>query len=32
LNQLHAGIWWGFLLLVMGILYVVKFFPDKKKS
>jgi hypothetical protein len=32
LNQLHAGIWWGFLLLLMGILYVVKFFPDKNKS
>jgi hypothetical protein len=29
LGQLHAGIWWGLLLLIMGVFYAVKFFPKK---
>lgn len=29
LSNLHAGIWWGALLLVLGITYSVKFRPSK---
>jgi hypothetical protein len=29
LEHLHAGIWWGLLLLVMGLFYAIKFFPKK---
>ncbi len=29
LGYLHAGIWWGALLLVLGLLYVWKFRPRK---
>ena len=29
LSHLHAGIWWGSLLLVLGIVYAVKFRPSK---
>jgi uncharacterized membrane protein HdeD (DUF308 family) len=32
LNELHAGIWWGVLLLVMGVFYTVHFNPKKQKS
>ena len=29
--QLHAGVWWGALLLVLGIVYSVKFRPRKEE-
>ncbi len=29
LNNLHTPIWWGALLLVLGLLYVVKFRPGR---
>lgn len=29
--QLHFGVWWGFLLIVIGAVYVVSFRPWKKK-
>lgn len=29
MQQMHAGIWWGVLLLIMGLFYTVKFFPKK---
>ena len=32
MNQLHAPIWWGALLLVMGIFYTVKFNPKKRDT
>jgi hypothetical protein len=32
LNSLHTGIWWGALLLVMGIFYTIRFNPKKRKS
>jgi hypothetical protein len=32
LSNLHAGIWWGVLLIVMGALYSVKFRPGKGNS
>ncbi len=27
LANLHAGIWWGALMLVLGAVYIVKFRP-----
>jgi hypothetical protein len=29
LAELHAGIWWGALLLIIGLFYTIKFFPKK---
>lgn len=29
LANLHAGIWWGAVLLAIGLLYTIKFFPKK---
>ena len=29
LANLHAGIWWGAVLLGIGLLYTIKFFPRK---
>ena len=29
LAELHAGIWWGGLLIVMGLFYTVKFRPGR---
>ena len=29
LNRLHTPIWWGGILLVLGLLYVVKFRPGR---
>jgi hypothetical protein len=29
LFNLHASIWWGALLLVIGLIYFTKFFPRK---
>jgi len=30
LANLHAGIWWGGILLAIGLLYTIKFFPKKR--
>lgn len=30
LADLHAGIWWGALLLVVGVVYVTLFRPGRK--
>jgi hypothetical protein len=30
LAELHAGIWWGILLLGMGVAYILKFRPGRK--
>ena len=32
LNELHAGIWWGLLLIAIGVVYTVAFNPRKKKE
>jgi hypothetical protein len=32
LSNLHAGIWWGALLLVIGLVYVILFRPGKIKN
>jgi hypothetical protein len=29
LEELHANIWWGALLAVLGAIYLIKFFPKK---
>jgi len=29
MSNLHAAIWWGALMLVLGIVYVAKFRPGK---
>ncbi|MHB8054139.1 MAG: hypothetical protein ACYDH3_02690 [Candidatus Aminicenantales bacterium] len=29
LRELHAGVWWGALLIVIGVVYIVKFKPKK---
>jgi uncharacterized membrane protein HdeD (DUF308 family) len=30
LSNLHAAVWWGLFLLVMGLFYLIKFFPRKR--
>lgn len=32
LKSLHFGIWWGALLVILGIVYVIGFRPGKKKE
>ncbi len=32
LGQLHAGIWWGALLIVLGGIYSYVFFPGRQKK
>ena len=29
LGNLHAGIWWGILLLILGGIYSYRFFPGR---
>jgi hypothetical protein len=29
LENLHAGIWWGAVLIAIGLTYTIKFFPKK---
>jgi hypothetical protein len=29
LAELHADVWWGALLLILGVVYTVKFRPGK---
>jgi len=32
LAQLHAPLWWGAILLILGIVYCVKFKPTKRSK
>lgn len=32
LAQLHSGIWWGGLLLLLGIVFLIPHWPGKKSS
>jgi hypothetical protein len=32
LNYLHTPVWWGGLLTILGILYVIKFFPGRAQK
>jgi hypothetical protein len=29
LAELHASLWWGLVLLIIGLIYFIKFFPKK---
>ena len=31
LENLHMGIWWGAFLLLIGLVYFVRFYPKKSK-
>ncbi len=31
LANLHAGVWWGILLIALGLIYTVRFFPGRTK-
>lgn len=31
LNQFHAPLWWGSILLALGLFYLIKFRPGKAK-
>jgi len=30
LTELHAPVWWGALMLVLGLIYCIKFSPERK--
>jgi hypothetical protein len=30
--NLHADLWWGILLVIFGLIYVVKFWPSKPEG
>jgi hypothetical protein len=30
LANLHAPVWWGAFLLVVGLIYLIRFFPRKQ--
>ncbi len=32
LSELHAGIWWGALLIVLGAFYCWHFFPGRRQK
>jgi len=31
LNELHAGVWWGGVLILLGVFYTVRFYPGRNK-
>ncbi|HVN47810.1 MAG TPA: hypothetical protein VMU30_03200 [Bacteroidota bacterium] len=32
LGELHFGVWWGMLLIVIGLIYFIAFRPWKKQA
>lgn len=32
LSGLHANVWWGGLLVILGLIYTIKFAPGKTKE
>lgn len=32
LANLHAGIWWGALLIILGLIYTFAFAPNRRRS
>jgi hypothetical protein len=30
LADLHAGVWWGAVLLLLGLIYFIRFYPKRK--
>ena len=31
LSNLHPAAWWGGMILILGVIYCVKFFPHRQK-
>jgi hypothetical protein len=31
LANLHAAVWWGGMILILGLIYCVKFFPRQQR-
>ena len=31
LQNLHADVWWGMVLLAIGLIYTIKFYPKGQK-
>jgi hypothetical protein len=31
LANLHASIWWGVVLLIVGLIYFIRFFPKRNR-
>ena len=29
LHQFHSSVWWGALLIIVGVVYIIKFKPGK---
>ena len=32
LSNLHTGIWWGAILLIIGLVYFIRFYPKKSNG
>jgi hypothetical protein len=32
MSYLHAGVWWGALLILLGLIYTIKFAPKDKEG
>ena len=32
LGHLHAAVWWGAVLLIIGLFYTIRFFPRKDQK
>ncbi len=32
LENLHAGLWWGAVLFILGLVFLIKHRPGKKKT
>lgn len=32
LFNLHAGVWWGAILMICGLIYCIRFAPSKRRS
>ena len=32
LSELHANIWWGALLLILGVVYCLRFSPARERE
>lgn len=32
IHKLHAGVWWGALMVILGVFYTVRFWPREGES
>jgi hypothetical protein len=32
LSYLHADVWWGLLMLLVGLVYLIRFWPRRKST